>query len=230
MASCKSENMLDCINSSGPVIEERRQIIDFHKLTIDSDIDLYWHYDSSENYVIVRCGRNLQKNIQTEAKDGEFKISNENRCNWVRSYKKEMRVDLFSKAPDFVSIKGFGNVVFEDTLFVNPLTIQHYGPSNTKIKVVADQLYIDFNSVGELNVEGKAKFGLYQILNFGKLDASNVEMDNLEIAMLGSNDIKIKANVLLTGYHDSPRTVFLVGNPLDKLKIKSSGKVERVWN
>jgi len=220
--ACKPDALLDCVNSTGPLREEKRAIGQFENLIIESDLAVTWH-DSTENLVIVRCGRNLLRKVRTELVGKTLLLTNENRCNWVRSFDNPMHIDLYSKAPYLISLKGFGDISCEDTLKTTPLTVQHYGTSNVLLKVKVGEFYLDFNSPNDCEVSGESDKAIYSIQRYGKFKAQNMSVHKLILTMKGENDAWISVKDSLKGSHESQRNVYLKGNPSSSVLKKSSG-------
>ena len=220
--ACKPDTLLDCVNSTGPVREEKRAIGQFDNLLVNSDIDVIWH-DSSENLLVVRCGRNLLRKVKTEVEGKTLILKNENRCNWVRSYDNPMQIDLYSKAPYLITLKGFGTFTTEDSLKTTPLTIQDYGAGLVNLKVKVGEFYLDFDSPNDCKVAGETDKAVYSIQRYGKLRAENMVVNQLILTMRGENDAWISVRDSVKGNHESQRTVYLKGNPVNRVIKKSSG-------
>jgi len=219
---CKPDTLLDCVNTTGPIREEKRAIGQFDNLLVDSDIDVIWH-DSSENLVVVRCGRNLLRKVITEVEDKTLILKNENRRNWVRSYDNPMQIDLYSKAPYLITLKGFGSFTTEDSLKTTPLTVQHYGAGVVNMKIKVGEFYLDFDSPNDCKVAGETDKAVYSIQRYGKLKAENMAVNQLILTMKGENDAWISVRDSVKGNHESHRTVYMKGNPVNRVLKKSSG-------
>ena len=220
--ACKPDALLDCVNSTGPVRDEKRMIGQFDNLYVDSDVDVIWH-DSTENLVVVRCGRNLLRKVKTEVEGKTLILKNENRCNWVRSYDNPMQIDLYSKAPYLITLKGFGTFTTEDSLKTTPLTIQDYGAGLVNLKVKVGEFYLDFDSPNDCKVAGETDKAVYSIQRYGKLKAENMAVNQLILTMKGENDAWISVRDSVKGNHESHRTVYMKGNPVNRVIKKSSG-------
>jgi len=221
-SACKPDTLLDCVNSTGPVREEKRAIGQFDNLLVDSDVDVIWH-DSTENLVVVRCGRNLLRKVKTDVEGKTLILKNENRCNWVRSYDYPMQIDLYSKAPYLITLKGFGTFTTEDSLKTTPLTVQHYGAGLVNLEVKVGEFYLDFDSPNDCQVSGEADKSIYSIQRFGKLHAEKMAVNQLILTMKGENDAWISVRDSVKGTHESHRTVHMKGNPVNRVFKKSSG-------
>lgn len=220
---------MDCVNSTGPIRTETRQLPDFNRLFIDSDIDVEWHFTESKPWVEITCGRNLHRKVRTELIGiDSLKISNENTCNWVRGFDNPMKAVLYSACPNWISIKGYGLIETRDSLRTSPLVVQHYGASLVRLKIKTDEIFLDFISPNDLWLCGYARMGHYFIQGYGKNRGENLNLDSCEIAMRGENDAYIQVAKKIWGKQESSRDIYLKGNPINLIEIKKTGKIIRL--
>lgn len=223
LASCKPDAIGDCFTSTGPIRTKEGSLPPFENLQLEDNLSLIWH-DSSESFYRVKSGRNLLENIRLEVSDQTLTIRNVNRCNWVRSYHAPFEIHLYCPAPRKVSLLGFGDFISMDSLNRNPLTVQVYGPgSKGKLKVNCSEFFLDFASAGEISVEGSAEKGNYSVQKQGKIYASQMAMQNLELQMFGENDIRIQVLDSLWGRNSARARIFLRGDPAIEPGLKASG-------
>ena len=88
--SCSKENRWDCIKRTGKPAIETRTLPPFTKIYLKDNIDLFIKQGITEE-VKIEAGSNLISLIKTEVDSGILHISNDNRCNWARSYKNGVR-------------------------------------------------------------------------------------------------------------------------------------------
>ena len=224
LQACSKDPGAGCINSSGPVTEETRQITAFKYLRVSDDISVNWH-DSSETFLKLKCGKNLMPGIITKSEGNELIIENQNRCNWVRSYKLPMEIELYSPAPWMIRLDGFGEFRCIDSLNAGLMTLQLYGSGKSFIKMAGGILYCDFSALENAEISGYADYGIFAIQNTGKLDASRLRMRSIEVDMKGENDASIYSTDSLRGKHNSPRSLFLKGSPHESVQFLNSGKL-----
>lgn len=120
--ACKKENGTDCVKSNGPMAVEIRNVGVYEIVKVYDKIDLNI-VQGSEFKLEVNAGGNLLSNIQTTVKDGILTIKNNNRCNFVRGYKKRITVTLTVPKIKKVDNEGVGTLRIsenftQDTIFV----------------------------------------------------------------------------------------------------------------
>ncbi|UPT66394.1 MAG: DUF2807 domain-containing protein [Sphingobacteriales bacterium JAD_PAG50586_3] len=113
--SCKKENAGDCFKSVGNQAEEMRMLAPFDNIHIDKDVDVVLVPDTQE-FAIVRCGENLIDLIKTDISGTKLTITNKNKCNWVRSFKTPIAVEVHVKAIYKLLFTGSGQITCTDTL------------------------------------------------------------------------------------------------------------------
>lgn len=225
LISCRHD-LLDCVNSAGPIRTEERSLPAFSRLFVSSDIDVEWHYTSGQPRVEITCGRNLLRKVKTDlvGKD-TLSIANENTCNWMRSYSNPMKAVLYSGQPDWIRLEGYGEFVCRDTLRFSPLVIQHYGAGKAIILAATDEIYLDFLSPNDLILNGRARKGHYFIQRYGKVRSENMELEYLDLGMLGENEAYVHVNSGITGRHESNRNVYLKGKPGIDVRFTGQGRI-----
>jgi hypothetical protein len=221
--SCRKE-VENCFRSTGEIEEEFRSIGSFQNLRLEDNLNLTWHFSDSA-YVKIRAGKNLIPKITTAINGNELVIRNQNSCNWTRSYSRPFEIDLFSPAPYLIRHEGFGKISCADSLRSSPLTIQHYAAGDINLNVAVGELYVDFNSPGECLLFGLADKGAYSIQNFGKFKLDGVQIKECDVNMEGENDARMWVSDKIRAEHKSTRTIFLKGNPVRQVQLRSSGKI-----
>lgn len=220
--SCRKE-VDNCFRATGEIAEEIRKIGSFQNLQVEDNLNLTWHFSDSA-YVKIKSGKNLIPQITTVIKGNSLVIRNENSCNWTRSYTIPFEIDLYSPSPYLIRHEGFGKISCSDTLRSSPLTIQHYAAGDLNLKLSVGELYVDFNSPGECLLFGLAERGAYSIQHFGKFKLDGVHIKECELNMEGENDARIWVSAKILGEHKSTRTIFLKGNPVQQVRLRSTGK------
>ena len=125
LSACNKENQFDCFKSTGKIINSERQLNDFKELEIDDVFNVFIAKDTI-NKIIIEGGKNLLPLIITEVKDGKLYIKNNNKCNWVRSYKKELNIFLYTQSLEHIFLYGESKIMSYDTLDIEVFTIDNW--------------------------------------------------------------------------------------------------------
>jgi len=128
--------MCDCFKGTGKVITETRTPSDYTRIELNDNINLVITQDSI-NKISVEGGEKLLPNIQTEFVDNKLIIKNNNKCNWVRSYKNKFTVYVSAKSLKRIEYFGSGNITSTNTLVADTLEI-NCPESAEKIDIMAN--------------------------------------------------------------------------------------------
>lgn len=81
---CKKEGC-DCFKGTGDITSETRQLPAFTNVYVEDNVNLIFQEDTVQK-VTVQAGKNLINKIKTEMNGDQLKITNVNKCNFVRRY------------------------------------------------------------------------------------------------------------------------------------------------
>ena len=117
LISCQKLEDRICYKSTGKTISELRALENFTVLVLTDNIELRLH-QSIENSATITAGNNLINFIQTKVSGDTLYISNQNKCNNLRSRKKEVIVTvnvlniqkIIGKKPVFASGNSDGDL------------------------------------------------------------------------------------------------------------------------
>jgi hypothetical protein len=110
---CTKDNAVDCFKSNGSDKTETRYLDRFDSVKVNDKFDVTIS-SGSEYKVEVIAGKHIIKNIFTKVKNGELIIENNNRCNFVRGYKRKMQVHITTPYLKRIFHNGVGPVTFEN--------------------------------------------------------------------------------------------------------------------
>lgn len=152
-ASCKKENRCDCIKRTGPIIEDKRIVGEFHKIKAEDNVEVFIIQDSI-NEVVVKAGKNIAPLIKTTIEDGTLIIRNKNRCNWSRSYKKEISVYVKFKDLKWIINEGTSNITSLNTVLQDTLDIQTTNSGDLNLKIQSYRLLSHIFGSGDIRLSG----------------------------------------------------------------------------
>lgn len=127
---CKKENMFDCFMKAGSNTTETRNVEYFDKIYLYDNVNLIITQDTI-NEIQVDGGKNLLKNIKTTVKNNVLEIRNNNKCNWARSYKSKINVNIKIKALSYIEYWGSGNISTTNAITVPHFRIDSHDGSGT---------------------------------------------------------------------------------------------------
>ncbi len=216
--ACSQSPLEDCFVSTGP---PRTKIISLSGspkvIEVFDNLNVTWHLSDS-NIIRLTCGRNLLNKIGIGFNGEKLELRNNAKCNWVRDYKKPIQLDLYSKSPSQLWLRGFGNFNTKDTIKTDIFWLVHYGAGKGDIKVRANSIAMDFNTYGHLKLSGEGEEAIIFALKEGKLDASQLKLKNMNIQLEGLNTINAWVIDSIRGIIKSKGKLYYKGNPFIKAK------------
>src|SRR6185437_1966061 len=102
-------------------------------------------------------------------------ISNANKCNWLRSYKKPINVYVSLPNIEHIINQSSGSITSNGTLTYPNFHFHHYGNGNVNIQVNVGYLWINQDHYGDLTISGYAANGEALIQNVGHYFAAGLK-------------------------------------------------------
>jgi len=209
--SCQNNHQ--CFHSRGDETREIRRLEPFNHIKINNLFNVFWHYDSSYKVEIV-SGKNLLPYIETRIQNNYLTITDNNRCNWLRKYK---RTEIHIYCPTITSLEiwGSGDYCFKDTLFSDSLLINNWADIiNITLNVSCRWFAYSQNAgTGDTYINGKAGISYLWISGMGYLNAKNFICQYNYVTNKSTGDCYVYArkeagiNIYKSG------NVYLYGNP-----------------
>lgn len=232
LLSCKKENMGDCFISSGPVASEVRSLPAFRHILLEDRIDLELTQDTmAEHMVEVITGRNLLDRVSTTVVDGELRIANGIKCNWVRNLKERPLVRVSFRDLERLTYSGVGNVSATGPIHGRSFRLEQWdGHGTVRLEIHVDTCWIGLHTgVGNAILAGTAqKLDLYA-LNFGHIDAEGFPAAQVAVNNSGSGDIRCRATEALDVQVRNVGDVYFAGGPAAvNAQVTGSGRLIRL--
>lgn len=166
LVSCKKENAFDCFRTNGRAVVESRYPGEFNAIKVSDKINVDI-IQGNEYKVDVSAYSNIIKNISTEVREGKLYITNNNTCNFVRGYKKNVTVTVTT--PGLVKVENWGVGI---TTITAPFSVPH-------MEIIAE-------SSGDIHVNGTFRSLTSHSNGNGDIYVSG-NCDSLLVVMYGTN-------------------------------------------
>jgi hypothetical protein len=226
VAACSSPEAPDCLKSTGKNIRIKRALPDFDRLQIDNNIEIVIVPDTS-NFVIVEGGENVVPLLRTTVENNQLRITNNNSCNWVRSYKRLFKATVHLKNLREIEQLGYGNIYTTDTIFANALDIKIYGVSEVNIAVKTDYLGVDISGLGTLNLSGKTHYLSLTTNRTPHINAASFTTNEANITHKAETDFLLHCSDTLRAEMLRAGNLIYTGSPWIKANIKNTGRLIR---
>lgn len=218
---CKKEQWDDCISSTGNDISIERPLKTFDKISISDKFNLIISQDTSQSErVILTGGENILEGISAEVDGNALTISNRNTCNFVRSYDREITVEVF--VHDLIEIEIFGatSIVSKDTLRLNDLSIYHSALEDIDLTIdVSGEVFVESINSGATILHGKAQKIKGSIEEITNLDARDLVCEEAIIDIHTPLDCYINATKLIYAGIYNKGNLFYVSEPSDLKEV-----------
>ena len=215
MTSCKKENMCDCIKSTGNHIATYRSVANFNCINISDKMDLYLT-TGNEFQVRVEAGENLQSLIKTELSGDTLKITNHNRCNWVRGYDEKINVYVTAPYFKYVLNNGLGTIQTTNPITQDLITCRVANSGDIKLELNTGTIKASSHGNGDLYLSGVTGSLEDDYTGTNYLYASGLTITNyvyLHSVTIGKTYINAPENGLMDIVIDQTGNILYTGNP-----------------
>ena len=228
--ACNKESAPDFVQTTGELTQVERTTAEFNEIELNNSIDLVLTQDTV-NRIIVEAGRNLIPDILTDVNNGKMVIKNSNKFNFLRSYKKKIRVLVHYKKLIQLTYRGAGNISCTNTLNDSVFTFDnHKGTGDIQLDLNLQEAHFNIHT-GQcyLKLSGSAALNyLYQAGN-GYTDAGELQTGYTFVTNKGTNDLKVNAGYLLYAQINYLGNVYYKGTPTElSSDITDKGKLIKI--
>jgi len=153
LLTCKKENLCDCFKGTGKQTSEERSLTSFNQVFVQDEIDLHL-IEGNEYKVRVEAGKQVIKLVKTIVKDGVLTVSDENKCDFTRSYKRE--VIVYVTLPKIRKLRndGLGDVYMDSQFVCDTLNYYCSNSGNMHLNLNADIVYGGMHGNGDVYMKG----------------------------------------------------------------------------
>lgn len=196
LISCKKENAFDCFAPNGKVISEWRYPKTFSAIEMNDNIEVTI-FKGADYKLEVIAGQNIIKNIYTGVEEGVLKIENRNKCNFVRGYKKKMRVNITLPYFHTILSNGVARLNLDEAFSQDTVRIKAESSGDVHINGTYDCINVVSSGNGDVYVSGTCKAMYVYMSGTNYLRAENLQAsDKLFIETLTLGDCFVNAKHL----------------------------------
>ncbi|HAS40339.1 MAG TPA: hypothetical protein DCS93_07660 [Microscillaceae bacterium] len=183
-------NPIECFKRTGNIVTEDRQVADFTTIMVNDNIKLLLRNDSS-NTVTVKAGSNLIKSVKTEVEGTILKITNENTCNWARSFKTDITVTVGARFIQNLEQFGFNEVKTLDTIEVNDLNILCKNSGDLTLALKGNDITMFTSSSSYVRISGSSNSAFLHTNGQGEILAQSFKVLDLRVLHENINTIRV---------------------------------------
>lgn len=224
--SCQKGDPTDCFKSTGEDIFENRSTSFFNKIELEDNVNLV--LTQSDNYSVgVHGGKNVLKKVKTDIVDGVLTIKNNNSCNWMRSFKREITVYANVSLLNEIDYKGSGDIRSTNTITGDSLTLNIWeGAGQVDLDVDMNRNHIYFH-IGTANIryKGYSHISYITASSFGPVHAEELRTVFTYINNEGSNNCYVHTGLRLEATIKNIGDIYYKGTPEISLVDQGEGQL-----
>ncbi len=213
--SCRKENALDCFKANGPDKTEARFPGNFSEVEVRDKIQLNIK-PGPECRVELMGGRNILKNIKTFVEGERLVIDNTNTCNFVRGYKREIKVTVTLPYLRFHMNNGVGPSVIDPAFDQDTLLVRAENSGDIHINGRFNEIRTSSHGNGDIYLSGRCN--TFYIYSYGTnfVHAENLRVSTMTFVhsqTLGDCTVSADSLAVLSCNIESKGNVYYTGKP-----------------
>jgi len=219
---CHKPDECRCLKSNGKQIDVHRNLGLFNKIVLEDNINLTLSQDTV-NELVLNVPENLANFVVTDVKDNVLYIHNDNKCNWLRSFK--IKINVFIKTRDLQNIdcNGSGYVKSEGFIEKDYFEIDVNDASSVidmMLKTKSFKIKLN-NGPSDIHINGYTEYSSVYDAGSGNIFMQNFDTKITDIRSIGTGKCYVKASDYLSAtleyagdinYYGDPAHVYLIDN------------------
>jgi hypothetical protein len=149
----KRRTLCDCFKGTGKQTSEVRSLEVFNQVYVQDEIEVHLT-EGAEYKVKVEAGKQVIKLVKTIVKDGVLTISDDNKCDFTRSYKRKVIVYLTLPKLRKIENNGLGDVYMDSQFTCDTLNYYMSNSGNLHLNLNADIVYGGMHGNGDVYMKG----------------------------------------------------------------------------
>ena len=214
--SCKKSEDRRCFKSVGSETTKEIELGSFESMFLGPHLNYVLVQDTVEK-IVITGGKNLVNFIGTEIVDGKLSVTNDNKCNFLRTYKKSVTVEIHLVNVSKIEFEGTKPVLCPNPLTTpNLLVVIKNGAGEFNLKLDNDEFKMKIsNGWGNMSISGVTKYAKMEVTSNGFFDSYDLTvLDSLHVISKTSGLSKINAdNTLLRSETSFPGDIWYIGTP-----------------
>ena len=215
-SSCKKAEDRACLKGTGAETTKEIELDSFQTMFLGSHVQYVLVQDTVEK-VVLTGGENLVNFIGTNIVDGKLSITNDNKCNFLRTYKKSVTAEIHLIDITQIEFEGTKSLTCQNQLTCTELLIIiKDGAGQFNLDVNNDVLRTNIsNGWGNIVVTGTTKYANFGVRSNGCLDAYGLSVQDSVYAVSyspGTTKINVN-NVVLRSETGSSGDIWYIGTP-----------------
>lgn len=219
--SCESSNSYSSENE----IQEKKTLSGVKRLQTDGVFNLTLTQSNEESIEVEGPAELIDK--LTIDQQGDLLVLKMEKNGGFNFNKGDFKIRIALKELTELNYDGVGNVKTNGLFKVGNLKLLGNGVGNLELELEAQEIDANFDMVGNIKLNGNAFRAIFENNGVGKLDASELIVENMEVNSSGIGKVEIHCEGDLSLVVDGIGKVSYSGNPrIIKKEVSGIGKVE----
>lgn len=229
LISCKKAENRTCFKGWGEETSLEIPMADFDKLFLSAHLEYEIIQDSTNKLVIIG-GDNMVNHVGWEITNGTLKLSNKNKCSFLRDERKTIKVEIHCTNVFNIFFEGSEPLNSRGKLKTDYFTLfirDGAGPVSLDLDCVSVNADIS-HGWGDYTLKGTTQYAFIGARSNGFCDTRGLTVsDSIYVASESSGKIKVNVgNLPLYGYLKSNGNIEYIGNPVSQnVLVTGEGKV-----
>jgi hypothetical protein len=216
LISCEKQEDRACFKTAGDDSSVELLVDSFDKLYLKEHMEFVLVQDTVEK-IVISGGRNLLNFIDAKVIDGRLEIYNTNKCSFLRSYKKKIKVEIHFIQLINIHYEGTETLINKGTLQLNWLTVLiRDGAGPVKLNFNANTIYTTIaHGWGDFTYSGNVNYANFNVRSNGYCDTYGLNVsDSITVISNTPGISKVNANgAQFRAEIDGSGDIWYKGNP-----------------
>lgn len=204
-------NFGGCIEGSGKVQSETREIAPFSGINVGGSTDVFLTQGETQS-LTIQAEDNILELIKTDVKGQELYIGSRKCFNTNKTIKIFITIPVLRD----VTISGSCDVKGADSFKCGDLSLKISGSGDITLNVDSDDMDISISGSGDIDLKGNAADMTIRISGSGGLNALDLQTEKITAIISGSGNCKVNTtgdlNAVISGsgdiaYFGTPKSV-----------------------
>lgn len=218
--ACDSENVNDCFQKTGAIVQKEITVDAFDKILVNRDIELIIKEGTTQK-VVVETGKNLLNDVTAIVKESKLTLTDNNTCNYVRNYGV---TKVYVTSPNITEIRSSTQYdIRSDGVLTYPILSvlsedfnapDTFTNANVKLQINNTKFRVVFNNLSNCFISGSTTdLHITFAAGTSRFEGRHLIAQNVRLWNRSSNDIIVNPQEEITGRISGTGNVISVNKP-----------------
>lgn len=206
------------LRGSGDIISEVRDLKGFSNIEAGSASNVYISF-GDQWHVEIEADDNVMDEIETEVRNETLSIGMSGSVRTIG----RITFNVYVTLPELNTLKASGaaDIIFEDPVKQQKISLKASGASNIKLTVDVDALEIVTSGASDIDIEGFAHYAEVTASGASDIKGARFECVVADVKLSGASDMRAVITEKITGSLSGASDLRIIGNP--EVRVSSSG-------